>query len=418
MDSENKELEGSKFFLNDSRKLDDPFADFRYFRSRRPLFYYPPLKSWFVFTYDDVAALLADRRLSANRITAFLETTPAAVREQVRSVAPYLEKFMLMQDGAGHARMRHSMEQGFRAAVDSLRGSIAQAAGELLDRAAASGRLDVAADYAFLLPAWALSDLMGVRPEDRARVIQWSVDFIDFFNFVPITEDTATRMVRSALELRDYMGELLAARRAAPSHDFLGLLLQESAQGGGLSDDEIVANGMLLLLAGHVAVRNLIGNTIYLLLTHPEQLALLEQNPTLLTNAIEESLRYEPPVAMIPRQALEDLELHGARIERGALVQLSLASANRDEAHFSAPERFDITRAPGHLLSFGHGPHGCLGAHLARLEAQIAIRALLARYSLQLDGSRPIVWYRNAGNRGPINLPLLLTRRQPGTSSP
>ncbi len=198
------------------------------------------------------------------------------------------------------------------------------------------GRLDVAADYAFLLPAWVLSDLLGVKEEDRSKVVQWSVDFIDFFNFVPITVDTASRMVRSTRALREYTVGLLAERRAVPRHDFLGTLLEA----GELSDDEIIANAMLLLIAGHVAVRNLIGNAVYLLLTHFEQFARLKSDPALLSNAIEETLRYGPPVVMIPRVALEAL----------------------------------FARSP----------------------------------DLRLDDSRQIVWYRNAGNRGPINLPILL----------
>jgi cytochrome P450 len=401
--------EGAGFFLNGPARLDDPYADFRYFRQHRPVFHYAQLNSWFVFRYDEVAQLLADERLSANRMNAFLETTPAPVRADVERVAPYLEKFMLMQDAGEHARTRRCVELAFKNSLDSLRAGISDAAKTLLDRAMRARKLDVAAGYAFLMPAWALSDLLGVRPEDRGRVVQWSLDFIDFFNFVPITVDTASRMVRSALELRDYMLNLLAERRAAPRHDFLGTLLDESERGAGLTEDEIVANGMLLLLAGHVAVRNLIGNTVYLLLKHAEQFAALRSRPELLSNAIEESLRYESPVAMIPRVALEDLEVAGQRIKRGELLQLVIASANRDEAHFSDPERFDITRTQSRILSFGHGPHGCLGAHLARMEAEIALSALFARSPEPgLDESQSIVWYRNAGNRGPINLHILL----------
>jgi cytochrome P450 len=399
------ELEGDAFFLNDPRKLDDPFADFKYFRERRPVFRYEPLKSWFAFRYDTVAKLFADHRLSANRMRGFLDTVPAEVREDVRQVAPYLEKFMLMQDGADHTRMRRSMELGFKPATDSLLRQIHKAVDTLLGQAKSSGRLDVAADYAFLLPAWVLSDLLGVKEEDRSRVVQWSVDFIDFFNFVPITEDTASRMVRSTRALREYTVGLLAERRAAPRHDFLGTLLEA----GELSDDEIIANAMLLLIAGHVAVRNLIGNAVYLLLTHPEQFARLKSDPALLSNAIEETLRYEPPVVMIPRVALEDIKVEGECVRRGELIQLVIASANRDEAHFPDGDRFDITRRHGRVLSFGNGPHGCLGAHLARMETQIALEALFARSpDLRLDDSRQIVWYRNAGNRGPINLHILL----------
>ncbi len=165
---------------------------------------------------------------------------------------------------------------------------------------------------------------------------------------------------------------LLTERRAAPRQDFLGTLLDS----GDLSDDEIIANGMLLLLAGHVAVRNLIGNAVYLLLTHPEQFARLQSNPALLASAIEETLRYEPPVAMIPRVALQDIEVEGAHVRRGDLIRLVIALANRDEAHFPDAGRFDIERKHGRVLTFGNGPHGCLGAHLARGNTDRACGAL------------------------------------------
>jgi cytochrome P450 len=174
-----------------------------------------------------------------------------------------------------------------------------------------------------------------------------------------------------------------------------------------LTDDEIIANGMLLLLAGHVAVRNLIGNAIYLLLTHPDELTKLQANPALMHNVIQETLRYEPPVTLIPRIALEDVDVHGNIIRQGQLVQLSIASANRDGAHFPDAGRFDISRSPGKHVSFGMGPHGCLGASLAREQASIALTALFQRLpSLRLDASQPIQWYHNAGNRGPLTLPL------------
>jgi cytochrome P450 len=164
---------------------------------------------------------------------------------------------------------------------------------------------------------------------------------------------------------------------------------------------------MLLLLAGHVAVRNLIGNAIYLLLTHPDQAAKLRAEPGLLPQAIEETLRYEPPVTLIPRVALEDFDQQDGHVQQGQIMQLSIASANRDAAHFPDPDRFDITRPAGRTLSFGFGPHGCLGAHLAREEARIALETIFRRMpNLELDQSRPIEWYRNAGNRGPITLPV------------
>jgi cytochrome P450 len=405
------EREGAGFFLNDPKKLNDPFSDLEYFRENRPVFYYPPLDQWFVFGHDDVADLFSDPRLSADRMKGFVEVAPEEVRDDLRRVAPYLEKFVLMQDEPDHGRIRKFLHLGFNARViGGLKERCQQIADELLDRVQDRGRVDASEDYGFLLPAYVLSDFMGFPKADRHRVLRWSLDFIGFFNVVPITVETTRSMVRSATEMIDYTRRLLADRRANPRNDFLGTL--SSAGTEEITEDEIVANAMLLLLAGHVAPRNLIGNTIYLLLTHSEQLAKVRSEPDLLRNAIEETLRYEPPVTLIPRIALEDFELRGETIRKGQIVQLSIASANRDRAHFPDPDRFDITRTPGRILSFGYGPHGCLGAPLAMEEAQIAVETLFRRMpGLRLDDSRQIRWYRNAANRGPESLPLVFSER-------
>ena len=410
------EREGAGFLLNVPQKLDNPFPDLKYFRENKPVFYYPPLDQWFVFGHDVVASLFSDPRLSADRMKGFVNAAPEEVREDLRKVAPYLERFVLMMDEPDHGRVRKFLHHGFNAAaIRGLRGQIQQIADELLDRVQDRGRLDASENYGFLLPAYTLSDFLGFPTEDRHRVLQWSLDFIGFFNVVPITAETTRPMVRSATEMIDYTKRLLAERRANPRDDFLGNLANAKTEE--ITEDEIVANTMLLLLAGHVAPRNLIGNAIYLLLTHPDQLHRLRGKPELLRSALEETLRYEPPVTLIPRIALEDFELRGSTIREGQIVQLSIASANRDGAHFPDPDRFDIIRKPGKILSFGHGPHVCLGAPLAMEEAQIALETLFRRMpGLRLDDSREIRWYRNAGNRGPERLPLVFSER-PAPSS-
>ena len=339
------EREGAEFFLNVPRKLDDPFPDLAYFRQNKPVFYYPPLNQWFVFRHEDVAGLFSDPRLSADRMKGFVEAAPEEVREDLRKAAPYLEMFVLMEDEPDHGRIRKFLHLGFNAKViRALKEQIQRIADELLDRVQARGRLDASEDYGFLLPAYVLSDFMGFPKEDRQRVLRWSLDFIGFFNVVPITVETTRSMVRSATEMIDYTKRLLAERHERPRDDFLGTMA--SAKTEEITEEEIVANTMLLLLAGHVAPRNLIGNTIYLLLTHPDQLDDARSEPELLRKAIEESLRFEPPVTLIPRIALEDFELRGNTIRQGQIVQLSIASANRDETEFPDPDRFDITRKP------------------------------------------------------------------------
>lgn len=401
------EREGAGFFLNVPEKLDDPFPDLAYFRENKPVFYYEPLEQWFVFEYDAVSGMFSDPRLSADRMKGFVDAAPEEVRGELRKAAPYLEKFVLFLDDPDHKRIRRFLHQGFNAGViRNLRAQIQEIADELLDRVQDRGHMDASEDYGFLLPAYVLSDFMGFPKEDRERVLQWSLDFISFFNIVPITIETSRDMVRSVTEMVEYTKRLLAERREEPKDDFLGVLA--TAQDAGVTEDEIVSNAMLLLLAGHVAPRNLVGNVVYLLLTHPDQFDRLRAEPELLRNAIEETLRYEPPVTLIPRIALEDFELDGETISAGQIVQFSIASANRDAARFPDPNRFDITRQPGRTMSFGHGVHGCLGALLAMEEASITLETLFRRMpDLKLDESREIEWYRNAANRGPSKLPIV-----------
>ena len=398
--------EGAGFFLNDPAKLNDPFPDLKYFRENRPVFYYQPLKQWFIFSYDHVSALLTDPRLSANRMKGFVDAAPESVRPRLREIAPYLEKFVLMHDEPDHTRIRNFLHLGFNAdAVRGLKANIEAIINDLLDRAEPQGRIDAAADFAFLLPAYVLSDLLGFPKQDRHRVLQWSLDFIGFFNVVPITEATTWPMVQSATEMIAYARQLIADRRGHPQPNLLSNLA--NIKETDISEDEIVANAMLLLLAGHVAPRNLIGNVIWLLLTHPDQFEKLKARPQLLHGAIMETLRFEPPVTLIPRIALDDFSLDGQVIHAGDIVQLSLASANRDEAHFPHADVFDIARTAGATMSFGHGAHGCLGAQLALEESQLALQTLFRRMpNLRFDLDCPIVWYRNAANRGPEKIPL------------
>src|SRR5512142_2048788 len=185
-------------------------------------------------------------------------------------------------------------------------------------------------------------------------------------------------MVRSATEMGAYTRELLAERQSGVAQDFLGLMAAASAENE-ITEDEIVGNTLLLLIAGHVAVRNLIGNVVWLLLEHPSEYERLRADPSLLRSTIEESLRYEPAVTLIPRIAIEDIEVRGQTIAAGDIVQLSIVAANRDPQRVPDPDRFDVARNPHGVLSYGHGPHGCLGARLAREQAAIALEALFSR---------------------------------------
>ena len=209
------------------KKLDDPFPDLKYFRENRPVFFYEPLNQWFVFGHDDVTALFADRRLSSDRMKGFVDAAPEEVRDDLKKIAPYLEAMVIMLDDPDHARIRKFLHRGFNAeAIRALKPQIQDIADELLDAVQDRGHMDISGDYGFLLPAYVLSDFLGFPKKDRHRVVQWSLDFIGFFNVVPITAETTHTMVRSATEMVDYTRSLLADRRTNPRDDYLGLLAQ------------------------------------------------------------------------------------------------------------------------------------------------------------------------------------------------
>lgn len=397
----------SDFFLDSPEKLDDPFADLAWLREHHPVYKHEASGQWFVFPYDEVSSLFADRRLSADRIAAFAESAPPEVREDVASVVPFLETWLIFRDGPEHGRLRRALHEGFNAtAIAALRAPVERVANALLDQAIHDGRLDVAADYGFLLPVYVLAEFMGVPVADHDRVVQWSVDFVDFFNVIPITSDTAQRMVRSSDEMARYMRGLLSARETHERNDFLGLMAR-AARTGEIGEQEAIGSTMLLLIAGHLPVRNLIGNVVWLLGRRPDDFARVLASRDMIDGVIEETLRYEPPIGAIPRTTIEDITVCGRRIPAGEVIQLSILAANRDPGHFPDPDRFEITRKPHGVLSFGHGPHGCLGARLAREQAQIALEVLFRRTGpLWPDGERETRWYRNAANRGPENLPV------------
>ncbi|MGI8506715.1 MAG: cytochrome P450 [Solirubrobacteraceae bacterium] len=394
------------FFLEDPRKLDDPFADLAWLREHRPVYHRESLDQWFVFRYDDVRALFADRRLSADRVKGLVGAVPVPVRPDVEKLVPWFESWLMMNDGAEHSRLRRQLHAGFNASIiESLNEPIERAASELVERRLGQGSLDISCDFALLLPAYVLADFVGADPEDRDRFIGWSLDFVDFFNVIPISEEATYRMMQTVAEMSEYFRVLLAKRRREPREDFLGAMIAAGGSRPGMTDHEIVANTIMLLLAGHLPVRNAIGNAVWLLLSRPGHAAAVRRDLSLLARALEETLRYEPPVTLIPRIAVEDLEVAGVAIPAGAIVQLSIAAANRDPSRFPDPDFFDVRRDPRGVISFGHGPHGCLGARLAREQSLIALRVLFERLEgMRVDPDAEIRWYRNAANRGPDEL--------------
>ncbi|KPC60359.1 cytochrome P450 family protein [Streptomyces chattanoogensis] len=366
--------------------------------------------TWVVTGWTQARAALADGRLSKNTARYF------AGRPAHRNLAPAVSRTMLATDPPDHGRLRKLAMKAFTpAAVARLEPRIREIAEELAGAVAAGlaarGTADLIEDFAVPLPIAVISELLGVPERDRAAVRRWS-------NTLFAAADPDDVVDRASHELSDYMTELIAARRDSPGEDVLSGLIAARDEEDRLTEPELVSLAVLLVVAGHETTTNLIGNGMLALLLDAPLRARLTADPGLLPGAVEEFLRYDAPLTVATfRYATEPIELGGARIAPGDVVLVSPGAANRDPAQFPAPDAVRLDRPTGHL-AFGHGPHHCLGAPLARVEARIAFEVLLTRLpGLRLtDGSAgtgALRWRRTRLMRGLAELPVTTSERRP-----
>jgi len=295
--------------------------------------------------------------------------------------------------------------------VERLRPRIEQIVRERIDAAIPTGRIDLIADLAYPLPTTVIADMFGFPLEDRTEFKRFSDEIVAFHGTGGADAATVLRSQEALLQARAWMAALIAERRRQPRDDLLSRLANAEEQGTRLSEAELFSTCLTFMIGGHETTTNLIGNGMLALLQHPDQLRRLEQNPELITLAVEEMLRYDAPTQRAHRIAAADFELRGKTIRRGDFVQLVLGAANRDPEQFDQPDRFDIGRSANKHVSFGLGPHYCPGAPLARLEAQIAIPALLDRLpNLRLDDQAQVEFGPNNFFRGLKSLPLIFDR--------
>jgi cytochrome P450 len=272
---------------------------------------------------------------------------------------------------------------------------------DLIDAIASRGECDFVADIAAPLPMIVIAEMLGARPEDRRRFKTWSDDLAAFIGGT--TQPLPTILVRAArgmFQLQRYFRHLVRRRRGRPGDDLLTALITAEEKGDALSEEELLANCVLLLAAGHETTTNLIGNGIYALLQHPKQLDSLRWEPELIESAVEELLRFDSPVQWTGRVAVGEIEIGGCRIPAGQTVAMGLGAANRDPLQFADPDRLDIRRADNRHVAFGHGIHFCLGAALARLEGQVAISTVLRRFPDLRLPEKPPEWSENFTLRG------------------
>lgn len=367
----------------------NPYPVYDLLRSNMPLFHWQDWGMWFLTRYEDCAAILRDPRVG-HEILNFMTRDELGWGDPVASQQPLnavMAGWMLMRDPPTHTRLRGLVHKAFTPRViERLRDRIQAITDELIDGALAKGGMDVIADFAFPLPITVIAELLGVPTSDMDDIRRWSraLAFTLELTTDPSVYDEGSV---NAAEFAGYLRDMANQRRRAPQDDLLSGLLAAEAEGDKLTEDELIATCVLLLLAGHETTVNLIGNGLYALLTHPDQWALLKANPTLTRSAVEECLRFDSPVQMTSRTVLHDVEFNGVTFQRGQQVATMFGAANHDPEKFANPSTFDITRDPNPHMAFGNGIHFCLGAPLARLEGQIAFETLARRLpDLKLAG--------------------------------
>jgi cytochrome P450 len=369
--------------LGHPRFVSDPYPMYRWLRERAPVRRDPLAPVWIVSRYSDVAMILKDSRFNKDPFAG--DRLPGMVREQlgiknhqVRTSDVEILS-MLFLDPPQHTRVRAVFSRAFTPKmIQSLRPRIQLIMDKRLEKVLAAGAMDVIESIAYPLPVIVIAELLGFPPEDYPLYKKWSDDFAAALGFNPSLKQQAAAAT-SREELHLYFDKVVAELLHKPGDNLLSALLELEHEAGALSREEVFINVALLLAAGHETTTNLIGNGIYHLLEHPDQLDKLRQDPELIESAVEELLRFDSPVQWVSRVAAVPLEIAGTKLPAGAILLGSLGSANHDSELFSNPQQLDVSRKDNKHLAFGSGIHFCLGAALARMEAQIAIGTMVQR---------------------------------------
>ncbi|GAB6430914.1 cytochrome P450 [Bacillus luti] len=359
---------------------------------------------WLITRYEDALPLLKDNRLKKDPANVFSQHKMNMFLTVDNS--DHLTTHMLNSDPPNHNRLRSLVQKAFTPKmITQLEGRIQDIADDLLHDVKRKNSLNLVDDYSFPLPIIVISEMLGIPKEDQAKFRVWSHAVIAS----PETPEEIKETERQLAEFITYLQYLVDVKRQNPKDDLVSALILAESEGQKLSVPELYSMIMLLIVAGHETTVNLITNTVLALLENPEQLQLLKNNPNLIDSAIEEGLRYYSPVEVTTaRWAAEPFQIHEQIIQKGDMVIISLASANRDETVFENPEVFDINRENNRHIAFGHGSHFCLGAPLARLEAKIAITTLFNQMpELHIKGNREeLKWQGNYLMRSLEELPL------------
>jgi cytochrome P450 len=363
--------------------LTDPYPALNLLRDQEPVFWSEAWKAWLILRYDDCLAGMREYKDYSNvgRRQVVFDQLPPDSRAKVEPLSRHFSGGMGNVDPPDHTRLRKLVSRAFTpAAVSAWRKRVEERVEQLLDQIDKADSCELVQQFAFPLPATTISELLGLPLTDIDQLKAWSDEFTSFMGTGTVDPRAVETSLHAYVAARAWLLAIIEEHKQTRPPDLITSLLTVGEDGDSLDDEEVVAMCFLLMVGGHQTTTNLIGNTMLLLLQNPEEMRRLRQEPTLIRNAIEESLRFEAPFQQGWRVSGVDIELRGRQLRKGQMLRFMIGAANRDPDRFDQPDRFDITRSSNKHLTFGIGIHACLGAPLARLEAEVALSELLSRF--------------------------------------
>jgi cytochrome P450 len=389
----------------------NPYPVYHRLRDEAPVYWSNAWNCWILTRYDDVADTFKDpaRYLNGGRFDSLLDALPSAVRAEVQPLENHFRTGLINSDPPDHTRLRALLHKAFTPRmIRQMEARIHAIVDTHLDRVAHQGYMDVLRDLAYPLPVIVIASMLGAPASDHEQFKGWSDDIIAFQTSGRTTREVILRSQRALLEMRAYLKAIFALRRHDPGDDLISAMVAAEEQGDRLTEEEMLTTCVTLLVAGHETTTNLIGSAVHALLHHPDQMADLRRDPSLMPAAVEEFLRYETPLQRNRKMVAFDLEFGGRHMRKGQLIMQVLSAANRDPAVFPDPDMLNIRRDPNPHIAFGLGIHFCLGAPLARVEAPIALRTLLERFpALRLGTTQPLEWQAGSVLRCLKALPVI-----------
>ena len=396
----------------DDAILQDPYPTYARLHEEGPIHYLDVGSKWAVWSvisHAECSSVAKDPRLSAKRAQQMLLPLPLSRQAEFSELARMLGLWLIFMDPPEHSRLRKLLNKGFSpAAIEALRPQVEAIVDRMLKPLQHGSEVELMRSFANPMPVRIISEMLGVPQELHDKFVDWSRAIALFRGTPDRTVEQAQAAQDALIALTDFFRQTVAERKRNKGNDLISLLIDIEEEGEVLTEEELYAQCIGLLFAGHETTRNLIGNGMYMLLRHPQETAELREKPEMIRTAVEEILRYESPVQFTARVLKEDIEICGQRIPRKWTVLCMLGAANRDPKRFKEPNRLDLNRLNNQHLAFSAGPHACIGGQLARLEGQVAILNLVQRFpKMKLIGPQP-EWASTFGLRGLKSLPVIL----------